>query len=236
MRFLVVQINAYPEASPELLARGYPLGASSIWPLPSRPAYELAKRVLDVVVAACLLVVTSPLMLAVAALIRLTSPGPAIFKQTRAGAAGRPFTMYKFRTMRLGAEDDRESLAHLNEKDGPVFKIAADPRLTLLGSFLRQSSIDELPQLFNVLLGEMTLVGPRPLWLPEANKAVGPAWARTTVTPGLTCLWQISGRSELSYETWVAMDLHYIKHRSMLLDLLILIQTGPAVLFGRGAY
>ena len=231
----MVQINAYPGPSTELLAP-YPLGASSPLLQPSRPGYEVAKRFLDVGVALCLLILAGPLMLVVAVAIKLTSPGPAIFKQTRAGTNGRPFTMYKFRTMRQGAQDDRASLAHLNEIDGPVFKIAADPRLTFLGSFLRQSSIDELPQLLNVLLGEMSLVGPRPLWLPEARKAVGPARARTTVPPGLTCLWQISGRSELSYETWVAMDIHYIRHRSMLLDLLILIQTIPAVLFGRGAY
>jgi len=198
--------------------------------------YELLKRALDVVIASAALILLAPVMLVVAAVIKLTSPGPVIFKQTRAGLGGRPFTMYKFRTMYDGAEEDREHLAHRNEKDGPIFKIADDPRLTWFGRFLRQSSIDELPQLYNVLRGEMTLVGPRPLWLPEARRASGVAALRTMVRPGLTCLWQISGRSELSYEQWVQLDLCYINTRSTLLDLLILLQTIPAVLFGRGAY
>lgn len=199
-------------------------------------AYLAAKRVLDVVVAAALLVVLGPVMLLVAAAVKLTSRGPVLFSQVRAGLNERPFTMFKFRTMRLGAEDDRELLAHLNEQDGPVFKIPEDPRLTPVGRFLRRSSLDELPQLLNVLRGEMSLVGPRPLWMVEAQRARGAARLRTLVKPGLTCLWQISGRSELGYQTWVEMDLFYIRRRSFLLDLLIMIQTIPAVLSGRGAY
>ena len=199
-------------------------------------AYERTKRALDVLVSAALLVALSPVMLLIAAVVKLTSRGPALFRQPRAGLGGRPFTMYKFRSMRDGAEDDRELLEHLNHQDGPVFKIPEDPRLTRFGRFLRRSSLDELPQLFNVLRGEMTLVGPRPLWLPEARKATGPARLRTTVKPGLTCLWQISGRSELPYDQWVLLDLYYIRHRGTLLDLMILFQTIPAVLTGRGAY
>jgi len=206
-------------------------------PLTAREAaYGWAKRTLDVVFSLALLIVLAPFLVLVVALIKLTSPGPVLFKQKRAGLGGRPFTMYKFRTMRDGAENDREHLAHLNEQDGPVFKIADDPRLTAVGRFLRQSSIDELPQLFNVLAGDMSLVGPRPLWWPEARQATGPAALRMAVVPGLTCLWQISGRSELSYEQWVKLDLCYIRRRNTLLDLLILAQTVPAVLFGRGAY
>jgi lipopolysaccharide/colanic/teichoic acid biosynthesis glycosyltransferase len=144
--------------------------------------------------------------------------------------------MVKFRTMHLGAEDDRKHLMHLNEQAGPIFKIAEDPRLTWIGRWLRQSSIDELPQLFHVLTGQMSLVGPRPFWLPEAQQAVGDARLRMLVKPGLTCLWQISGRSELSYDEWVQLDLFYISRRSLRLDLLILAQTLPAVLFGRGAF
>ena len=144
--------------------------------------------------------------------------------------------MYKFRTMRNGAQDERELVAHLNEQTGPVFKIAADPRVTWIGRFLRRSSIDELPQLFNVLSGKMSLVGPRPLWLPEALQSVGAARLRMRIKPGLTCLWQISGRSELTYDQWVLLDLYYIRHRSLLLDLLIIAQTIPAVLSARGAY
>lgn len=198
--------------------------------------YDPMKRVLDVVGASVLVVLLAPVMLLVAALIKLTTGGPVIFKQRRAGLGGAAFTMYKFRTMRNGAEEDRRRLSDLNETNGPVFKIAEDPRLTLLGRFLRRSSLDELPQFFNVLNGQMSLVGPRPLVLPEAEKAVGAARLRTTVKPGLTCLWQISGRSELSYEKWVLLDLFYIRHRSPLLDMLIVVQTIPAVLSGHGAY
>jgi len=210
------------------------------WPRPvareGQSAYEVAKRVVDVFVAAALIVLLAPVMLVAAAVVKLTSPGPAIFKQTRAGLGGRPFTMYKFRTMRQGAERARYSLVHLNEKDGPVFKIANDPRLTPVGRWLRRSSIDELPQLFNVLRGEMSLVGPRPLWLPEADKTEGRARLRAAVKPGLTCLWQISGRSELSYDEWVGLDLCYVHNRSMLLDLMIMVQTVPVVISARGAY
>jgi len=203
-------------------------------PLSARPG--ALRRVIDVTVSALLLVALSPIMLLAAVLVKLTSRGPVLFKQTRAGQNMRPFTMFKFRTMRVGAEDDRAFLMHLNEKTGPIFKISSDPRLTRVGRFLRRSSIDELPQLFNVLLGDMTLVGPRPLWFPEAQQAVGPARLRCSVKPGLTCLWQISGRSELSYEEWVMLDLFYIQHRSFALDLMILFQTIPAVLSARGAY
>jgi len=201
-----------------------------------RRAYAFVKRATDIIVAAVLLAALAPVMLVIAALVKLTSRGEVFFKQTRAGLYGRPFTMYKFRSMRRGAQDDRKSISHLNEKDGPVFKVAEDPRLTPIGAFLRRSSLDELPQIWNVLKGEMSLVGPRPLWCPEARNATGRARRRTFVKPGLTCLWQISGRSELGYDKWVELDLYYIQNRSLLLDLLILIQTIPAVLSGRGAY
>jgi len=201
-----------------------------------KPAYLVAKRALDVVIASSLLIVLSPVMAVVAVLIKLTSRGAVFFKQTRVGLHGKPFTMYKFRSMRKGAQDDRKFLAHLNENDGPVFKIAEDPRLTPIGRFLRRSSLDELPQLWNVLKGEMSLVGPRPLWHEEAREATERARLRTCVKPGLTCLWQISGRSELGHDKWVELDLYYIQNRSLLLDLLIIVQTIPAVLSARGAY
>ena len=214
---------------------GLPGGADAT---ESRGGYERIKRVLDVVLASALLAALLPLTLVVAAVIKLTSRGPVIFRQTRAGRHGRPFTMLKFRTMRHGAQDDRAFIEHLNEQDGPVFKIRHDPRLTWIGRLLRQTSIDELPQLLNVLAGPMSLVGPRPLWLPEAERAVAEAaaQARWSVKPGLTCLWQISGRSELSYDDWVMLDLAYIRHRSTLLDLMIILQTLPPVLSTRGAY
>lgn len=198
--------------------------------------YDVAKRALDLALSFFLLILCLPIMLIVALLIKLTSRGPVFFSQIRAGKNGKGFTMYKFRTMREGAEEDRIFLSHLNHQTGPVFKIADDPRLIWIGKFLRQSSIDELPQLFNVLTGRMSLVGPRPLWLPEAEQTKGAAKFRTRVKPGLTCLWQISGRSELSYEQWVLLDLYYIRNRSILLDFMIVVQTIPAVLSGHGAY
>ncbi len=194
------------------------------------------KRSSDIVLASVLLVLLAPIMGAVAIMVKLTSRGAVFFKQTRIGLDGRPFTMYKFRSMRRGAEEDQKFLADLNEQDGPVFKVAADPRLTSIGKFLRNSSLDELPQLWNVLTGDMAIVGPRPLWQPEAQKASPRARLRTRVKPGLTCLWQISGRSEIGYDEWIELDLYYIQNRSLLLDILIVVQTIPAVLSGRGAY
>ena len=214
--------------------------AKSSHDLPTIPqeshAYSTVKRGADIVAAATFLLLLAPLMGIVALLVKATSRGGVFFTQTRVGFNGKPFMMYKFRSMRQGAQDDRKFLSDLNEQDGPVFKIAEDPRLTLVGKLLRRSSLDELPQLWNVLKGEMAIVGPRPLWQPEAEKATDRARLRTLVKPGLTCLWQISGRSEIAYDEWVELDLYYIQNRSLLLDLLILVQTIPAVLSGRGAY
>lgn len=198
--------------------------------------YQRVKRFMDVILAALILTLAAPLMLLTAAIIKLSSRGEVIFRQTRAGLNGEPFTMFKFRTMRNGAENDRQLIAHLNVQDGPVFKIPDDPRLTPIGRFLRRSSIDELPQLLNVLMGQMSLVGPRPLWWPESTQVTGAAKFRMNIKPGLTCLWQISGRSELTYDEWVRLDLYYIRHRSTLLDALIVIQTIPAILSGHGAF
>ncbi len=198
--------------------------------------YRITKRYLDIFLSLILIILTLPIMILAAILVKLGSRGPVIFKQTRAGKDAKPFTMLKFRTMRVGAQDDKVTLEPLNYQNGPVFKVVDDPRLVRFGKFLRQSSIDELPQLFNVLAGQMSLVGPRPLWMPEAQKAVGVAKLRTQIEPGLTCLWQISGRSELSYEQWVVLDLYYIRKRNILLDMLIIVQTLPAVLSTHGAY
>ncbi len=228
-------IGAIDIASVELLTRLDRELENDLVPAGDR-GYLCAKRLFDFVLGFVLLIAFCPVMLLVALTVRLTSRGPVLFKQVRGGLHGKPFTMYKFRTMYDGAEDDRKFLSHHNEANGPVFKIADDPRLTRIGGFLRRSSLDELPQLFNVLMGDMSLVGPRPLWLPEAERAVGAAKRRSCVEPGLTCLWQISGRSELSYEKWVLLDLYYIRHRSLLLDFLIVAQTIPAVLSGHGAY
>ncbi len=230
MTTLATQTN--PTALSEYLVGQYAVGLTAT---PST-VYHKAKRITDVVTALFLLMLLSPLMLVVAALIKLTSRGPVIFKQTRVGLNGKFFTMYKFRTMRDGAEKMRDALAHMNHQSGPVFKIPDDPRLTCIGKFLRRSSIDELPQLLNVLIGEMSIVGPRPLWFPEAQSVNGSGTMRSCVKPGLTCLWQISGRSELSYEHWIMLDLYYVARRNFLLDMLIIIQTIPAVLSARGAY
>jgi lipopolysaccharide/colanic/teichoic acid biosynthesis glycosyltransferase len=186
--------------------------------------------------AAALLLLASPVLLLAVVMVKLSGRGPLLFSQMRMGKGNRPFRMYKFRTMRAGSEDDQNFLQNVRYETGPVFKAPEDPRLTWCGRFLRRSSIDELPQLWNVLRGDMSLVGPRPLWTVEAEKASGVACLRTTVRPGLTCLWQISGRSELTYEQWILLDLFYLTHRSLVLDLLILVQTAPAVLSTHGAY
>ena len=194
------------------------------------------KRAVDLLVAAILLVLCGPILLLAALAIRLTSGSPVLFRQVRIGYHGRRFVLLKFRTMVLEAEKHRTSLLHLNEVGGPVFKIRKDPRITVIGRILRRLSIDELPQLLNVLWGDMSLVGPRPP-LPEEVAQYEWAWRRRlSVRPGLTCTWQISGRNDIGFEDWMEMDLDYIDHWSPLLDLKILALTVPAVLFGRGAY
>lgn len=199
--------------------------------------YLATKRAVDIVLGTLVIVLTSPLVLAAALAVKLTSPGPVLFRQKRAGRDGKPFVMYKLRSMLAGAEEDRIHLAGLNEMgDGPCFKLRDDPRLTPVGRFLRRTSIDELPQLFNVLKGEMTLVGPRPLPLVEVCTTRPEERARLKATPGLTCLWQISGRCEIPYDEWMLLDLYYLRNRSLMLDLEILIKTLPAVLTGRGAF
>ena len=179
----------------------------------------------------------SPLLLLIALAIRLTSPGPAIYRQVRAGLNGRSFRMLKFRSMRAGAEDQQAELAAQNEMRGPVFKVANDPRVTPLGRILRRHSLDELPQLWNVLRGEMSLVGPRPLPVEEVKRFDSDTHRRRlSVKPGLTGLWQVSGRSEIAdFTDWVRLDLAYIDEWSLWLDCKILLATLPAALFGRGA-
>ncbi|MFH1857592.1 MAG: sugar transferase [Candidatus Omnitrophota bacterium] len=198
--------------------------------------YEWMKRFVDITASLLGILLTSPFWVLVAILIRCDSRGPVIFKQVRVGKKGKTFVLYKFRSMHVGAEGMKEQLKHLNIADGPVFKIKDDPRVTRLGRLLRRSTIDELPQLLNVLKGEMSLVGPRPP-LPEEVAVYTPLQKkRLDATPGLTCLWQVSGRSEISFSEWVQLDLYYIEHQSFLLDIKILIRTIPAVLSRRGAY
>jgi len=209
-------------------------GPASITPI---GWYEIASRLLDIAVAAAALAASLPLLIVAAALIKLTSKGPALFRQARAGRGGRPFTMYKLRTMYEGADDDKELFRRFNSlPTGPCFKIKDDPRVTRVGRWLRRSSIDELPQLWNVLKGEMALVGPRPLPLDEARADTPLRRLRMAVKPGITCLWQVSGRTEIPYDEWLALDVWYVRHRSLWLDLRILARTIPAVLSARGAY
>ncbi len=197
----------------------------------------MVKDLVDRLGALLLLVVTSWLLLAVALAIKFTSPGPVIFKQRRAGKNGRPFVMYKFRSMQTDAEMQQSELAAFNQMSGPVFKIENDPRVTPIGRILRRTSLDELPQLLNVLRGDMSLVGPRPLPLYEVAKFESPAQRRRlSMKPGLTCLWQISGRNEVkNFDQWVKLDLDYIDNWSLLLDAKILLKTVPVVLGGAGA-
>jgi exopolysaccharide biosynthesis polyprenyl glycosylphosphotransferase len=195
-----------------------------------------AKRALDVAVSGALLLALAPFLLAVAAAIRLASPGPVFFRQERVGYNKRRFRMLKFRTMVEGAEEQQESLEELNQVEGPVFKIWHDPRITPLGRFLRRTSLDELPQLWNVFRGEMSLVGPRPLPIRDVER-FDQAWLRRrfTVKPGITCLWQVNGRSRTNFNRWIQQDLEYIDNWSLGLDLKILAKTLPAVARGDGA-
>ena len=196
----------------------------------------LIKRIIDIAGAAVAIVVFAPLMLAAAVAIKLTSPGPVLFAQHRYGLNRRTFRMFKFRTMVVHAERMQAELEDRNEAEGPVFKISADPRITRLGRLLRRTSIDELPQLFNVLRGEMSLVGPRPLPLRDVDRfTCASDLRRFSVRPGLTCLWQISGRSNVGFREWVSLDLKYIDGWSLALDLVILARTIPVVLRGTGA-
>jgi len=183
------------------------------------------------------LIVTAIPMAIVALMIRITSRGPVIFRQRRAGKHGKPFVMYKFRSMSDDAEMRRVELEPFNQMQGPVFKVEADPRITPLGRWLRRTSFDELPQLVNVLMGDMSLVGPRPLPIYEVEKFENTAQRRRlSVKPGLTCLWQISGRNRVrDFRDWVKLDLDYIDHWSLGLDFKILLRTIPAVLLGSGA-
>jgi len=194
------------------------------------------KRVFDIMAALIWLVVLAPLMLLVAAAIKVTSPGPVLYIHHRCGLNKRTFKMYKFRSMYADAEARQAELESRNEASGPVFKIKNDPRITPLGLFLRRSSIDELPQLWNVLVGDMSIVGPRPLPLRDVRRISKPSdMRRFSMRPGLTCLWQVQGRSNLSFERWVELDLEYIDHWSLRLDGLVLLKTVPAVLSGEGA-
>jgi lipopolysaccharide/colanic/teichoic acid biosynthesis glycosyltransferase len=201
------------------------------------PRWKLGlKRAMDVVCASVALALLAPVFLIVATAIWVTSPGPIFFTQSRVGRNGEVFRFRKFRTMYVNAEAMKNQLRELNDAEGPIFKMRRDPRVTRVGRVLRRMSLDELPQLVHVLSGHMSLVGPRP-HLPEEVAAYGPFdYRRLTVQPGITCLREVSGRSELDFETWVALDLEYIDSWSLWLDVKLLFRTVPAVVSGRGAY
>jgi exopolysaccharide biosynthesis polyprenyl glycosylphosphotransferase len=203
--------------------------SSEGWPM-------VCKRLLDISVSALLLILLAPLFMIVAILIKFDFNGPVFFAQDRVGLNKRRFRMYKFRTMVGDAEKKQSELESLNEADGPVFKIKNDPRVTRMGKYLRKASIDELPQLLNVLKGDMSLVGPRPLPIRD-YQGFDQDWVRRrfSVRPGITCLWQVNGRSSVSFKEWMELDLHYIDHWSFWLDVKLLVKTIPAVLKGAGA-
>lgn len=203
---------------------------------PKSPARLALKHGSDVVLAGAAIVVLSPILLLAAAAILATMGRPIFYAQDRAGLRGRRFRMYKFRTMVREAEAQRATLVGLNEMSGPVFKLANDPRVTPLGRFLRRTSIDELPQLFNVLTGSMSLVGPRPLPVEEQQQIEGWHRRRLMMKPGLTCLWQIGGRNQIDFQDWMKSDLRYIDQWNLGLDLKIIMKTIPAVIRGRGAH
>lgn len=198
--------------------------------------YFIVKRILDIFLSFIALVVLSPIFLLTAIAIRMESKGKIIFTQMRTGKDGKVFKMYKFRSMCDGAEQLRSKLLNLNEMDGPVFKISNDPRVTKVGRFIRKTSIDELPQLINIIKGDMSIVGPRPLVTYETDQFSDYHNRRHMVRPGLTCYWQISGRNDISFNEWMALDLKYLEDISFWTDIKIILKTFKIVLTGKGAY
>jgi exopolysaccharide biosynthesis polyprenyl glycosylphosphotransferase len=198
--------------------------------------FQLAlKRAFDIMASSIALALIAPLLLTVAAVIKLTSKGPVLFKQERVGLRGRPFNMLKFRSMVVNAEELKARLMAQNEQSGPVFKMQRDPRVTAIGRFIRKFSIDELPQFINVLRGEMTIVGPRPPVPGEVAQYEAWQRRRLSVRPGITCVWQVSGRNEIGFEEWMYLDMQYIDNWSLAQDFQLMFKTVPVVLFGRGA-
>jgi lipopolysaccharide/colanic/teichoic acid biosynthesis glycosyltransferase len=235
-------VEAYPRteralpraqaATPRIAHRGVVFVATSEAP---RGAGAVSKRAVDIAVGGAALLLLAPILLVIAGLVRLDSGGPVVIGQDRVGRGLRSFRIYKFRSMVAGAEEMRESLLHLNEAEGPTFKIKNDPRLTRIGTFLRRSSLDELPQLWNVVRGDMSLVGPRPPFAHEVEHDLLRQRARLRFAPGMTGLWQVSGRSNLNYEAMVRLDLRYVRGWSFVSDLRILLRTIPVVITGKGA-
>lgn len=200
-----------------------------------RTGYEKIKRILDVCLSLLALVALSPLLLVVAACIYLEDGGPAIYNQTRIGKDGQAFKLYKFRSMCVDADEKLKDLQELNTRDGPAFKIKDDPRVTRVGKFIRKTCIDELPQLINIIKGDMSIVGPRPALPNEVEQYNSYQKQRLLVIPGLTCYWQIQKGEETTFDEWVEMDLKYIRERSILLDIRLILLTFKVILLGKGA-
>jgi lipopolysaccharide/colanic/teichoic acid biosynthesis glycosyltransferase len=198
--------------------------------------YRFLKRAFDLVVGTVILLLLIPVVPIVALMIWLDSPGPILFRQTRLGRGGLPFSFYKFRSMIVDADGKMADVAGQNEQSGPVFKMREDPRITAVGRFLRRSSLDEIPQILNVLRGDMCVVGPRPALPREVARYQPWQRRRMDVKPGLTCLWQISGRSHIGFDEWMRLDIEYLRTRSIRTDVVILLKTIPAVMARRGAY
>lgn len=232
--FQIQRIMYYPETAKVYLDSFLGMPTMSLSSAPSKDTELISKSIIDYTTAALAVLFLSPLLLLICLAIKLTSKGPVLFTQTRCGLNGRHFTLYKFRTMVANAEELQKKLSAENEMDGPVFKIKNDPRITSIGHFLRKTSLDELPQLFNILKGEMSLVGPRPPLPSEVEQYH--LWQRRKLSmkPGLTCIWQVSGRNDVSFEKWMQMDLEYIDNWSLLLDFKLLGLTAKEVTFGRG--
>ncbi|EHI98340.1 Undecaprenyl-phosphate galactose phosphotransferase [Clostridium sp. DL-VIII] len=193
--------------------------------------YDFVKRIIDVICSAIGLIILSPVLLIVAILIKAESSGSSIFSQERVGKDGKSFKMYKFRSMVTNAEELKDKLREKNEMSGPMFKLKDDPRVTKVGKFIRKTSIDELPQLFNILKGDMSLVGPRPSLPKEVMCFEDWMLKRLKVKPGLTCYWQVSGRSDIDFEDWMRLDIKYVRERNILIDVILIIKTF-GVLFG----
>jgi exopolysaccharide biosynthesis polyprenyl glycosylphosphotransferase len=232
-----VQLEFLPEAYSRIYLENF--HDVPLLSLSSTPESELLlffKRAFDVVLSAASLVLLAPLLIAIAAAIRITSPGEVLFRQTRCGLGGRKFTLYKFRSMVNNAEQMRAELHQLNELEGPVFKMSDDPRITPVGRILRRFSLDELPQMWNILRGDMSFVGPRPAIPEEVEKYEAWQRRRLRMRPGLTCIWVIEGRSHVKFHRWIQLDLAYIDNWSLWLDAKIFLRTIPIVISGRGAY
>jgi lipopolysaccharide/colanic/teichoic acid biosynthesis glycosyltransferase len=195
---------------------------------------SISKRALDVVGATVGIIVLLPVLIACALAVKLTSPGPILYRQLRVGKLGRPFSCLKFRTMRVGTHAQQKLLRATSSQDGPAFKIPNDPRITTIGGLLRKFSLDELPQMLNVLIGDMSLVGPRPPIPSEVNNYTWWQRRRISIKPGLTCVWQVYGRNRVSFKRWVEMDLYYIDNWSMWMDLKLILHTVRVVVRGTG--